>query len=112
MCFLFFNAAVLYVKAHVNGQYVTIINKVLRVPYLSQVVLICKASGKVSWIYRQTKLKNHPQVILDSSRNSVGKILKITSFSKRVVGFDTCKNVYGIYELEESILITNCEWTL
>ena len=105
-------SAILYIKAKIGRHYALIINDILRVPYMSDVQLFCKGSGKVSWIYQKTKLGDvHNDYVGSSSTidENLFLTLNIDKINRRKMGFYICKNIYQSHEMQKHVLVTSCK---
>ena len=117
----FFTAALLYIKAEVknafsrlNNYYAIIINKILRVPYPSDVYLHCEGPGIVSWQYRHHKLGKLSSTVANLETLNWDNVayIGIRGFDKTDTGFYTCLSVDEDNVIEETVLVTDCKFYL
>ena len=104
----------LYVKAEVEGyDGIIIVNKILRVPYSSNVKIHCKGPGKLFWQYQSSKLddvlKTVTTTLPSNSEEDNHAILTINQFDHANMGFYTCQNLDPTYKEKETMLITTCK---
>jgi len=94
----------------VNGQHQTIINKVLRVPYFSNIEILCKGPEKLAWQYRNTLL---PPSTMPSVNHYLGfhrdkeqnAIITISNFNHDQMGFYSCSSLNPKNSKEETLLV-------
>ena len=100
------------IEAIVNGELQTIINKVLRVPYFSNIDIYCQGPGILSWQYRSSVM---PPTVMASATNYLasyhdkehGAVITISNFNRDKMGFYSCSSWNSRKKENETILITS-----
>jgi len=101
----------LFIKSRVNGYPAVATDNVLRVPYGSNVQLICKGFKNVFWNFNSTEIptlenfiKRNLTYTIDSNYNAM---LRINNFGTEYRGFYTCTSSNIRRQLKRTVLIVS-----
>ena len=97
-----------------DGDNVIIINRVIRVPYSSNVRLYCEGSGMVAWQFKNTEigqlLNTYSREIVSNIDEDNSAVVVINKFNRKQRGFYSCQSVDLPTRMEETVLVTCCKF--